>query len=324
MSKRRLAVGAIALALISFVGIPTVEASPVTQHTTVFATDVAYAGLGGMRGTDGSGTISLSGVTGTVTQALLYWHGPTDSVDPNVLATVSFNGNGVTGTNIGVSSSNCWDFENSQAYRADVTALVSGNGSYTLANFVNQSADINGVSLVVFFDDGNAANNRDVVIFDGNDSNEAFDGPPVDPAGWDVALAGINYTSGEASLDMIVADGQSFNDDAVSLNGNPIVPAGAVFQGDTVTNQDATSVSDNEGGLWDIRSFSATAALTPGTNTLQLTTGITDDCLSLIVAAVNLPAGSAPNQPTTTTTTEETTTTTAAPQTTSVAPKFTG
>jgi len=45
-------------------------------------TDVVSAGVGGMRGGSGSSSITLSGVSGTVTQALLYWHGPTDSADP--------------------------------------------------------------------------------------------------------------------------------------------------------------------------------------------------------------------------------------------------
>jgi hypothetical protein len=62
-----------------------------------------------------------------------------------------------------------------------------------------------------------------------------------------------------------------------------------------------------------------------GKNTLHLTSAELDDCLSLVVAAVNLPAGSAPNQPTTTTTTTEPpTTTTTAAQPVVVAPTFTG
>jgi hypothetical protein len=64
-----------------------------------------------------------------------------------------------------ISDSNCWsNFTNSRAYRADVTSLVGGNGAYALSNFVkgsypNPTADINGVSLLLFYDDGNAANN---------------------------------------------------------------------------------------------------------------------------------------------------------------------
>ncbi len=42
-------------------------------------------------------------------------------------------------------------------------------------------------ATAVFFNDGNAANNRDVVIFDGNDSNFAS---AFDPAGWNATLSG--------------------------------------------------------------------------------------------------------------------------------------
>jgi hypothetical protein len=314
--------------LLAFVGATPAAANPVTEFTTVFGTNVAYAGLGGMRGTNGSGTITLSGVSGTVTKAYLYWHGPTNSTDPASNADVTFAGHAIVGTNIGTSSSNCWDtFANSQAYRADVTAFVHGNGGFALANFSKlPNVDINGVSLVVFYNGGNPATKRDVVLFNGNDSNVAFAGPPADPAGWDVTLGGINYTSGAASLDMIVSDGQTFTDGALLVNGTTLVPAGNIFQGTTVPNASATSASTAEGGLWDIKSFPVTTFLKPGANTLHLTTVLNSDCLSLIVAAVDLPAGSAPNQPPTTTSTTipPTTTTTVAAKAVVVTPKFTG
>ncbi len=330
MRLKIIGVIAAALGLISFVGVTPAGANPVTNFTTVFNTDVAYAGLGGMRGTDGSGTVTLSGVTGTVTRAYLYWHGPTNVTDPSSNAAVTFAGSAITGTNIGTSSSNCWGFTNSQAYRADVTSLVHGNGGYTLANFTKPSVDMNGVSLVVFYDDGNSANNHDVVLFNGNDSNQAFAGPPADPAGWDVTLDGINYTSGDASLDLIVADGQAgpgFDDGAVVLNGQTLAAAGQIFSGDSVPNASASSAEGTNGGLWDIKSFPVTSELTPGPNTLHLTSDYDQDCLSLIVAAVNLPAGSAPDQPPTTTTAPPTTappTTAAAAKPVSATPAFTG
>jgi hypothetical protein len=279
--------------------LPAAHANDVAQFTTVFATDVAHAGYGGMRGGDGTGTIALSGVSGSVTEAYLYWQGPTNTDDTSANATVSFAGTSVTGSHIGTSDSNCWDFENSQAYRADVTALVSGNGDYALADMIKPgTADISGASLVVFYDDGDAANNRDVVLFDGNDSNESN---PFDADGWNVTLDGINYTSGSASLDLHVGDGQTFTEAAVVANGTELAAAGAIFQGDTVPN--GPTAGTTGGGLWDIRSFDATSLLAPGPNTIEMTSDYVDDCLSLVVAAVNLPAGAAPNQPTTTTTT---------------------
>lgn len=281
------------------------SANDIAPFETVFNTNFASAGYGGMRGI-GTGSIQLTGVSGTVTKALLFWHGPTDSTSTSVNAAVNFNGTAIQGTNIGLSSDNCWGFDNSQAYRADVTSLVSGNGTYSLSNFTKADADINGASLLVFFDNGNPTGKRDIVLFDGNDSNESN---PYDAFGWNVSLPGINYTSGSASMELHVSDGQSFEDGALVLNGSTLVAAGDVFQGDSVPN--GAAAAEDAGGLWDIKNYDVTSRLSPGTNTLTLTSDFVDDCLSLIVAAVNLPAGAAPNQPTPTGTAMATSTATA-------------
>lgn len=288
MKRRvRAAFGCIALMVPLVVGVAQLPAAAndIQPFDTEVSTDFVSAGFGGMRGI-GTGTLTLAGVSGPVTRALLYWHGPTRSTDPTANALVTFGGAPVTGTQIGFSDNNCWGFTNSQAYRADVTSLVAGDGSYSLANFTKPNAEINGVSLLVFFDDGNPANNRDIVLFDGNDSNIAN---AFDANGWNTTLSGINYSSGTANLQLHVSDGQSFADDALLLNGMTLAPAGPVFQGNTVPNGAATS-----GGLWDIRDFDVTPFLTPGPNTLNLTTGVNADCLSLIVVAFDLPAGAAP------------------------------
>jgi hypothetical protein len=290
----RLLLGAGLMAAVTFGAVlgysRTVHANDIAPYQTVYGTDYVSAGYGGMRGI-GTGTITLAGVSGTVTKALLFWHGPTNSADPTVNAAVTFNGAPIVGTNIGLSSDNCWGFTNSQAYRADVTSLVTGNGAYSLANFTNASAEINGVSLMVFFNDGNVANNRDIVMFDGNDSNTPNS---YDATGWNVSLPGINYSSGSASMELHVSDGQTFEDAALILNAQTLAAAPDVFQGDSVPNGPGL----RNGGLWDIKSYDVTSYLTPGPNTLTLTSGYSGgDCLSLIAAVVNLPAGAAPAQP---------------------------
>ena len=59
--------------------------------TTVQNTDWTQAGVGGLRGL-GTGSITLGGVSGTVTQAYLYWAGPTNSDSPTANANVLFGG----------------------------------------------------------------------------------------------------------------------------------------------------------------------------------------------------------------------------------------
>jgi hypothetical protein len=290
MSLRRWALGATIALAAALAGGSSAMANAVTPFTTVFNSDVAQFGYGGLRD-NGTGTMEVAGVTGPVTQAFLYWHGPTNSDQTDANSVVSFGGQSVTGMNIGVGNNNCWGYANSQAYRADVTSLVSGNGSYALANFIKgSSVNANGASLIVFYDDGDPLNDKDVALFDGNDSNEAFG--LSDPTGWDVTLPGIQYTTGGAAMVLHVADGQSFPDPSVIVNGTTLLSSGANFDGDTVPGNPA---GDRSGLLWDIRALDVTSLLTPGANTLHMVTGPNvSDCLSMVVAEVVLPAGSAP------------------------------
>lgn len=260
----------------------SISVSPTT--ITASNVDVGEFGVGGMRGGAGTGSIAVSGITAPVVGAFLYWNGPTNSSDPGANASVTFNGSGVTGTNIGFASDNNWGFQNTQSYRADVTSMITGNGSYSLANFTTlPDVDINGVSLIVFYNDANSGNDRNVVLWNGNDSN-ALPGPSYGTDGWDETLTNVPYPgSGSASLDLVVADGQTLTDDAVKLNDTTISSGSAIFQGDSVP-------PNTVDGLWDVKSFDITSVLTSGTNNLHLTTGVVTDYLSLVVAIANVPA----------------------------------
>jgi len=268
------------------------NASEMIFFETVRNTDVASFGMGYVRG-DGTGSLNVAGLSGTVTKAYLFWHGPTSSVDPNANASVSFGGSPVSGTNIGFSDDNFWALDNSQAYRANVTSLVTGNGAYGIANFRKSSTvEINGLSLIVFYDDGNAANNVDVALFNGNDANFSN---IYDALNWNASLNGINYTAGSASLTLHVSDGQNFgpNDDGTLIvNGTPL-GTGGLYQGNGV--QFGNGTFPNNGALWDIETFDVTSLLSPGINNLTLSQGAVGDALSLIVAQFNLPVGSAPD-----------------------------
>src|SRR5206468_9005276 len=69
------------------------------------------------------------------------------------------------------------------------------------------------------------------------------------------------------------------------------VPAGNIFDGISVPGAGFTA---SGGNLWDIKSFDITSFLVPGPNTLTLTTGVSSDCLGIVVALVDLPVGAAP------------------------------
>ncbi|HEY3044635.1 MAG TPA: putative Ig domain-containing protein, partial [Vicinamibacterales bacterium] len=269
--------------------------APPPSTLTVLNTDFASAGFGGMRG-DGTGTITLEGVSGSIKKALLIWHGPTNSTNITANSTVSFGGQQVNGTNIGLAYDNTWGFANSHSYRADVTSLVTGDGTYALAGFRKTGnnqivADVNGASLIVFFDDGNSANNRDVYLRATNDSNVLS---PYDADDWSDVLTGVNYAVGTATLQLHVGDGQGYFDGAISLNGTEVVAAGPTFQGNTVPNGPNPGGIGGEGpgsgGLWDIRSWPIPeGVLTAGSNTITLTSPAAADALSLVVMIVSVP-----------------------------------
>ena len=274
-------------------------ANDVSLHETIYNTDYVSASVGGLRNAS-TAALKLAGVNGSVTKAYLYWHGPMNSTNPLANASIRINGQPLTGVNIGYSDDNCWGYNNSQAYRADVSALVRKelNGTYTLSHFVKQGTNINanGASLLVFFNDSNTNNNRDIVLFDGNDSNaDNF----YDANGWNVNLTGLAYTTGQAVVQMHISDGQVYEDAALVINGMEAEARGQVFQGDSV--QAANNGPSGTGKLWDVVSYDVTELLAAGSNAINITHGYIGtpqrakgDCVSLIAAVINLPAGSAP------------------------------
>lgn len=263
---------------------------------TEFNTDWVSEGAGGLRNVGSSSALALAGIGGPVTLAYLYWSGPTDSIDPAANANVMLAGTPVTGTNIGFSNDNCWGYGNSQAYRADVTSIVQGvgNGAYPLAGFGSGAGGINsnGASLIVFFKDADNTNNRDVVIFDGNDSNMPN---TYDNDGWNISLPGINYSTGPVTMELHVADGQEWLDAPLVLDALILDPGPQIFPGTTVPS-DNNGPTGN-GSLWDIVGYDVTSWLSLGPNTLTMTTGQLSDCLSAHVVLFDLPAGAAPEQP---------------------------
>lgn len=291
--------------LISLVGLNMIfvgsaTAKPISHTITLSNIDWTSGGVSGV-GSVGTGTITISGIgSNPVVQALLYWHG-IDSSGDGVYdnANVSINGNGITGVNIGDSTTNCWGSGSSTAYRADVTAFVPGDGSYTIAGMAAKAGhSANGASLIVIFDDGNAANNRDLAIFEGNDSDTT--GFPGEDLGWHSSLPGINYNGGPVFAELHLADGQAAGDGPVTYataNGSLTIP-------DSVGIYDGVSVPDEGNGrlplgqgLYDVEFFDITSAFggIPGTVTLNMDGQDTgSDCLGLIVLALDLEPGSAP------------------------------
>jgi hypothetical protein len=255
-------------------------------------TDIANFGVAGLRN-NGFGTLWVANMPLQIKKAYLYWHGSNNSVEGNLGGTLYVNGTQVQGTFLGKSSDNTWGYPNTVAWRSEITSMVNGNPnkSYFLSNFDNYPFfNPNGASLIILYSDGNSGNDFDVTIYNGNDGNSHSS---FDSDGWYAPMSGIEYNTGQAFLDMHVADGQSvWNDNDVSLNNLSFLQ-GNWFQGATVPWGDGFFRLD---GLWDIHSFNITSYLHAGPNSVTITSpalGVTPplkDGLNLIVAVVKVPA----------------------------------
>ena len=274
-------------------------AQPITHQRTAVNVDWVSAGISGVGG--GSGTITLAGVSGTVTEAYLYWHGADLGGDGNYdNADITIDGNAITGTSIGVSGTNCWGAGNSVAYRADVTAYVSADGGYDLAGLSLETGhSANGASMVVLFDDGDANNNRDLAFFEGNDSSVP-EGFPGEDDGWHTSLTPIVFGGGTVGMEFHVADGQNFPDATVSLstpNGNVDFADSAVLWDGNSLPTAGTSRTTN-GELYDIHYFDITSAFGGVMGPVELSLDGQDnpsDCHGLVLGLVDLEPGSAPD-----------------------------
>jgi len=294
MKKHCLLLGQIAL-LTFATGLA--QAEEIKASRTVRNVDMATAGIGGID--TGTGTLALSGVSGGVQRAYLYWHGINNGGGAYNKPTINFAGQSVTGTSLGISGTNCWGSGQSQAFEADVTSLVTGNGNYSLSGLAGGANEhANGASLVVLYNDGNSSNNRDFVFYTGNDSSH--DGGAFgDPDGWQASLPGINYTSGSVGATLHVADGQSAGDFPLRFSTDSgiatIADSSTLYDGVSVPSGGVQRQGNN---LYDVHTFDITAAFgaTSGTKTLAVaSTESGGDCLALVNMTLSFKPGDAPD-----------------------------
>jgi hypothetical protein len=276
------------------------DAKSVTLGRTETNTDYKSFGLGGI-GT-GSGEIVVEGVDGPVRKAFLYWHGiDRTSQGGNGIydnQTISFAGSDVTGISLGDASTNCWGTGGSRGFFADVSSLVDGNGTYVVGGLDAQTGhNGNGFSLIVLYDDGDNTNNRDLVFFEGNDSDIFDSGHPDDPAGWQAVLNNINYTGGVVLAQMHIADGQDSGDGPITFTGvSPVTIADTPLLWDGISVPSAGRSRTDAGDMWDIHTFDISGAFgEPGSYNINLNgMNSTGDCHALVVLMIDLNAGSAP------------------------------
>ena len=240
----------------------------------LLAGDVTAAGVG-LRG-KGAGTITLSTLptNATVQQAFLYW--ATLGKD-GTFTNPTLNTYPVAGEVIGKGDDPGWGSHQSYAYRADVTALVSGNGSYYVAELPAAGPTVNdteGASLVVLYAVPGAPL-RQIAISDGLATLTSARLPvaraPL-PALW-----AVDPTN--ARLTLLVGDGQvtsAATRDFAGLNATLLTSTADAFTG-------------SDGSAWDTKTLDASAALTPGATEAAAVLSTWGDSLVWVAAILSVP-----------------------------------
>ncbi len=227
--------------------------------STTLPGDYVASGVG-LRGQTG-GNITISGIPAgaTIQNAYLYW-GMLDDGEDASLRNLSLNGNPVLGTRIGHGPDTCWGRTDSFSYRADVTPLVAGNGTYTVTGVASGGLILaEGAALVVIYNSGGTSF-RTVMLADGNIVLPAvFQGQAI--------FGGFNAASPvSAKTTFMVGDGQGF--------GNP-----AFFTGSNGTATFPNPFVASEGLYWDTLTFDVSAEVGPGINPADSQISLSSDCL---------------------------------------------
>lgn len=202
--------------------------------------DVVTSGVG-LRGV-GQGDLVVTGIPvgATVERAFLYWA----TLGTNPFTSPTLDGMAVAGSLIGTGLDTCWDAPNNFAYRADVTSIVSGNGSYQIAGLPSSSPttdDSQGAALVVIYRDGGSSQ-RGIVIHDGAVTIDLISGPfsySHDIVSFEPAA------SADAHVTYLIGDGQ------------PTFGSGDIEFGGVTLSTDAAAGLD--GDFWDTLTYDVTA-----------------------------------------------------------------
>jgi lysophospholipase L1-like esterase len=227
----------------------------------------------------GYGTISVTGVPAgaTVKSATLVWDILADAAGPS-FAQGTLDGKAFTGTQWASGASPCWPVSANFSYEADVTGLVTGNGSYKLAGFATGQSDgadpwtsgstaplDEGATLVVVYQ---LASMPEVTVQIAEGATETELGNTAS-----ATLAGFTVgATPSATTTYIVADGQ--------LPGNTASFDGTTLPGVGFSGNDPQAVPHySQGNLWDTVTADVSADLHQGDTSATIGVTGNDDCL---------------------------------------------
>jgi hypothetical protein len=166
------------------------------------------------------------------------------------------------------------------SFRADVTALVTGNGSYVLAGFPTSPSFTEGATLaVIYCQEGLPA--TDVVLYDGIDVVNATVVEHTQ------TLTGFSAGAAPSSTWLaLLGNGQrtdARDRDPLSFNGIDVetfIPTTEVLYGS------ACAVRADPGGFWDLGLYDVSAQLTSGATSVPIALRWFSDCYSVLAYAL--------------------------------------
>jgi hypothetical protein len=212
-----------------------------------------------------SGNIAISGIPAgaTVARAFLYWGLLDNGLNP-AANQVTLNGKPVAGSLLGSGPDTCWGRTNSFTFRAEVTPLVAGNGTYTIGGIPTGAALLpEGASLVVIYQAAGLPT-KTVMLADGNVSI---------PSGVSTSTASFSGFSSAgpvaATTTFMVGDGQL----------QQFGPTRASFTGSLGTLNIPGLFAANNGPLWDTDTVNVSTLVGAGSSSSSATVQVTGDCV---------------------------------------------
>jgi hypothetical protein len=234
----------------------------------------------------GYGTITITGIPAgsTVAKALLYW----DILAPTATARFAqgmLNGLPIKGKLFSQGADPCWDAGSNFAFRADVTSLVGGNGSYALTDIASGDTSgaypfsvsaipplAEGATLVVIYENASMPL-MDIALHDGN--------------AYITGAYSVKVSNFRASDPVTFASVTTFGAD-----GQANIPGEAVyFNGSLIATTDWDG-ADGPNELWDTHTHDAISLVAPGATSATISyPGNTNDCIIGIGAIVAVSSG---------------------------------
>jgi len=246
-----------------------------------------------------SGTLDLSGVPAgaTILGAWIWWS-VLDNFTPVLPGAPTFDGVSVTPVALGeLPRSPCFPQSFSASFRADVTPLVSGDGTYAVANFPANGGFTGtfteGVTLAVVYCDGSSPT-RTIVIYDGLDVvNSVFVPHTQMLGGFTAGVAPV-----EAALLFVAGNGQptSPDDDPLLFNTTDletIVGTELVLSGSACDFRQTAA-----GGWWDLGLYDVSPFVNPGDTQAETSVSATNDCYTVSAQILAVTTDDPPQGPT--------------------------